>query len=94
VDVTLKLAKILILMPSEIGGLVGSWWWCCGAPSPPQLPLATLASPPPALPLNFPCFWWYRSVQYNIWTSGDKPDFAWEARWKEPLWYTLAVTEI
>jgi len=26
VDVTLKLAKILILMPSEIGGLVGSWW--------------------------------------------------------------------
>ena len=41
---------------SGVGGSAGGWRCCWGAPSLPQLPLATPKNPPPYIGLLFLCF--------------------------------------
>ena len=47
VDVPLRFAKISRSVLSGVGGFIGGWQRCWGAPSLPQLPPATPKNPPP-----------------------------------------------
>ena len=78
-------SNIFRLVLSGVGGSTGGMRCCWGAPSLPQVPPATLKSPPPYTSLLFLCFCRDGSNQHKIWAAGGKSVFIWEAGWEEPF---------
>jgi len=74
-DVTPRFAEVFRSVLSGIGGSIGGWQCCWGAPSLPQLPPTTTKNPPPCNSLLFLRFCRGWSDYHNIWAAGSKSVF-------------------
>jgi hypothetical protein len=82
----LKNAEIFGLVLSGEGGSANGWR-CCW-----EVLLVSLSCSLPLLRTHPPsllvcCFFVFVEMGQYIRTAGGEPIFAWEAGWKEPLWY-------
>jgi len=84
VDVTPRFAEVFRSVLSGVGGSIGGWQCCWGAPSLPQLPPNTPKNPLrssllflcfPCCSLLFLCFCSDGNNQHNIWAAGGKSVF-------------------